>query len=117
MENSMKIALLAAALLLVPTAIPALAQSGHTHTHAAPAAGKAAADDMAAGEVKRVNKDAKRITVAHGPLKAFDMPAMTMAFAVKDPALLAKVKEGDRIRFSLEKAGEDLVITRIEPAR
>jgi Cu/Ag efflux protein CusF len=45
------------------------------------------------------------------------MPAMTMAFPVKDPAMLSKVKPGDKVRFGLEKAGEDLVITRIEPAR
>jgi Cu/Ag efflux protein CusF len=45
------------------------------------------------------------------------MPAMTMAFGVKDPAMLTKVKQGDKVNFVLEKAGEDMVITRIEPAR
>jgi len=45
------------------------------------------------------------------------MPAMTMAFPVKDPAMLTKVRQGDKVRFGLEKAGEDLVITRIEPAK
>jgi Cu/Ag efflux protein CusF len=42
------------------------------------------------------------------------MPAMTMPFAVKDPALLTKVKAGDKVRFALDKAGDDLVITGIE---
>jgi Cu/Ag efflux protein CusF len=69
------------------------------------------------GEVKRVSKDTKRVTLAHGPLTGFDMPAMTMAFPVKDPAVLDKLKPGDKVRFALEKAGEDLVVTRIEPAR
>lgn len=114
----MKSVLLAAALSLVAAA-PAWGQAGHDHgghTMAAPAkAGTGQVDNF--GEVRRVNADTKKITIAHGPLKAFDMPAMTMAFPVKDPALLAKVKQGDKVRFGLEKAGEDLVITRIETAK
>jgi Cu/Ag efflux protein CusF len=114
----MKSLLLAATLSLAASA-PAWAQAGHdhgSHTMAAPAtAGTGQVDNF--GEVRRVNTDTKKITIAHGPLKAFDMPAMTMAFPVKDPAMLAKVKQGDKVRFGLEKAGEDLVITRIEPAK
>jgi Cu/Ag efflux protein CusF len=78
---------------------------------------KAAATEMYEGQVRRVNAETKRVTLAHGPLKAFDMPAMTMAFPVKDPAQLAKLKEGDKVRFALEKAGENLVVTRIEPVK
>lgn len=103
---------------LVVAAAPGWAQAGHDHGHAAPVvAQKGAADVMNTGEVKRINQDTKKITIAHGPLKAFDMPPMTMAFGVKDPALLGKVKQGDKVNFVLEKAGEDLVITRIEAAR
>jgi Cu/Ag efflux protein CusF len=86
---------------------PALAQS----------ATKAAGTEMYEGQVRRMNMDTKRVTLAHGPLKGFDMPAMTMAFPVKDPALLAKVKEGDKVRFALERSGENLVVTRIEPVK
>ena len=112
----MKSVLLAAALALAAVA-PASAQQDHSgHMSAAPAKATAGQLDNS-GEVKRVNTDTKKITIAHGPLKAFDMPAMTMAFPVKDPAMLGKVKPGDKVRFGLEKAGEDLVITRIEAAR
>ena len=114
----MKPVLLAATLSLVAFA-PAWGQTGHDHsghTMAAPAKASAGQADNV-GEVRRVNFDTKKITIAHGPLKAFDMPPMTMAFSVKDPAMLAKVKQGDKVRFGLEKAGEDLVITRIEPAK
>lgn len=114
----MKQLLSAAALVaLVVTASPAMAQAGHDHGHGAPAAKKTTTDVVNTGEVKRINQDTKKITIAHGPLKAFDMPPMTMAFGVKDAALLGKVKQGDKVNFVLEKAGEDLVITRIEPAR
>ena len=97
----------------------AWAQAGHDHSgHAMPTTAKAPAGQMDnSGEVRRVNADAKKITIAHGPLKAYDMPAMTMPFAVKDPALLAKVKAGVKVRFALEKAGDDLVITRIEAVK
>ena len=109
--------LVAAASLLAATG--AWAQAGHDHSgHAMPTTAKAPAGQMDnSGEVRRVNADAKKITIAHGPLKAYDMPAMTMPFAVKDPALLTKIKPGDKVRFALEKAGDDLVITRIEAVK
>jgi Cu(I)/Ag(I) efflux system periplasmic protein CusF len=118
MEKRMKSVLLVATLSLAVSA-PAWGQAGQDHSgHTMATASRTSAgqaDNL--GEVRRVNTDTKKITIAHGPLKAYDMPAMTMAFPVKDPALLAKVKQGDKIRFGLEKAGEDLVITRIEPVK
>jgi Cu/Ag efflux protein CusF len=105
------------ALALAAVAVPLHAQGGPAHDHGTKAAAKGATSDSATGEVRRVNKTAKTITVRHGPLEAFNMGAMTMTFPVRDSAQLAKLKEGDKIRFVLEKTGEDLVITRIEPAR
>lgn len=114
----MKRSLLVAAVSLLAVT-GAWAQAGHDHSgHAMPAATKAPAGQMDnTGEVRRVNADTKKITIAHGPLKAFDMPAMTMPFAVKDPALLSRVKAGDKVRFALEQSGNDLVITRIETVK
>lgn len=43
--------------------------------------------------------------------------AQELAFQVKDPALLAKVKPGDRIKFDAEKRGVGYTITKIEPAK
>ena len=45
------------------------------------------------------------------------MPAMSMVYQVKDPALLDQVKTGDKIRFNAEKVGGQYVVTRIEPAQ
>jgi Cu/Ag efflux protein CusF len=45
------------------------------------------------------------------------MPAMSMVFQVSDPALLARAKAGDKIRFSAEKLGGQYVVTRIELAQ
>ena len=72
---------------------------------------------LAEGEIRRVDRDASKITIRHGPIANLDMPPMTMVFQVKDAALLDKAKPGDKVRFSAEKAGGQYVVTRIEPAQ
>lgn len=96
------IAVLVAALLLSP----ALADDKHH-------GGGALAD----GEVRKVDKDAKKITIRHGPLASLDMPAMTMVFQVKDPAMLDQVKAGDKVKFEAQKVGGAYMVTKIEPAK
>jgi Cu/Ag efflux protein CusF len=73
--------------------------------------------ELADGEVRKVDKDAKKITLKHGELKALDMPAMTMVFQVGDPALLERVKVGDKVKFKAEKIGGAYVVTAIEVSR
>jgi len=86
--------------------------------HHTPVAGATQASaSLSDGEVRKVDKDAKKITVRHGPLKNLDMPAMTMVFQVKDPAMLDQVKTGDKVRFEAQKVGGAYTITRIEPAK
>ena len=69
------------------------------------------------GEVRKVDKDARKITLRHGEIKNLDMPAMTMVFQVKDPAMLDKVKAGDKVKFKVENAGGALTVTEIEAAK
>jgi len=78
---------------------------------------KTASAQLADGEVRKVDKDAKKLTIRHGPLPNLDMPAMTMVFQVKDPAILEQVKVGDRIRFSAEKVGSAYTVTAVETAK
>ena len=66
------------------------------------------------GEVRKVDKDAQKITIKHGPIQGLDMPAMTMVFRVKDPALLHKVKAGDKVKFEAQKLSGAFTVTRIE---
>jgi len=77
----------------------------------------AASSDMAEGEIRKVDMEAKKITIKHGEIKNLDMPGMTMVFQVKEPALLDKVKAGDKVRFKAEKAGSAIVVTDIQPAK
>lgn len=72
---------------------------------------------VADGEVRRVDREGRKITLKHGPIPKLDMPAMSMAFAVKDAAMLDRVKVGDQVRFRIEKIGETYTITAIERAR
>lgn len=72
---------------------------------------------MTEGEVRKVDKAAKKITLKHGPIPNLDMPGMTMVFQVADPAVLEKFKAGDKVKFSAEKVGENIVVTKIEPVR
>ncbi len=108
----MKYSVIAA--LLIATSAAVLAQP--VATQAAPAASKAGSA-MSEGEVRKVDKQAGKLTLRHGPLVNLDMPGMTMAFRVSDPKLLATLKEGDKIRFVAENVKGQLTVTRIEPAK
>jgi uncharacterized cupredoxin-like copper-binding protein len=77
----------------------------------------APAGEMAEGEVRKVDKEAKKITLKHGEIKSLDMPGMTMVFQVKGAALLDAVKQGDKVRFKAERSGGAIVVTEIQPAK
>lgn len=69
-----------------------------------------------AGEVRRIDKSNSKITLRHGPIKNLDMPAMTMVFQVREPALLEALKVGDKVRFSTESVNGAYFVTHIVPA-
>lgn len=69
---------------------------------------------MTDGEVKKVDKDAGKVTIKHGPIVNLDMPNMTMVFRVKDPAMLAQVKEGDKIKFAADKLNGAFTVVKLE---
>ena len=68
------------------------------------------------GEVRKVDIAARKITIQHGPILNLEMPAMTMAFPVKDAAVLEQVKPGDKVRFQAQKIGGVITVTSIEKA-
>ena len=75
----------------------------------------AAADiDMTDGEIRKIDKESKKITIKHGELKSLDMPAMTMVFRVKDPAMLDQVRAGDKVRFRADKVNGAFTVMEIE---
>ena len=112
----MKRHFIAAVLIAAALPLSALADDAH-HKDKGTAVTAPDTGQLADGEVRKVDKDAKKLTIRHGPLPSLDMPAMTMVFQVKDPALLDQVKAGDKIRFSAEKIGGQFTVIRIEPAQ
>jgi Cu(I)/Ag(I) efflux system periplasmic protein CusF len=70
---------------------------------------------MSEGEVRKIDKEAAKITIKHGPLANLDMPSMTMVFRVKDPAMLDRVKEGDKIKFVADRMNGSLTVIQMEP--
>jgi len=97
-------------------ALPTLAAE---HGQGGPGMGHGQATEMAwtEGTVKKINTDAGKVTLSHGPLANLEMPAMTMVFRVKEPAWLNRMKPGDRIRFVAERLDGALTVTEFQPSR
>jgi Cu/Ag efflux protein CusF len=112
----MKHVMLANTLGLALIACSAWAQS---HDHPAPAVVAEASQPaaMTEAEVRQIDKAAGKITLKHGEIRNLEMPAMTMAFAVKDPAMLEQVKVGDKVKFAAEKVGRAYTVTVIQPVK
>jgi Cu(I)/Ag(I) efflux system periplasmic protein CusF len=83
-------------------------QLAQTHARATP---------MSEGEVRKIDKEAGKITIKHGPIANLEMPGMTMVFRVKDPAMLDQVKEGDKIQFVADRINGALTVTQMESAK
>lgn len=67
------------------------------------------------GEVKKIDAAAGKITIKHGPIKAFDMAdPMTMVYRVKDPTMLKSVKVGDKVKFELDHDANGYTVTKIQ---
>lgn len=106
-------ALIAATISVVPLAYAAGdhgAQHGSTPV-------QQASEDTTEGEVRKVDKGAKKITLKHGEIKNLEMPPMTMVFQVKDESMLESVKPGDKVRFKVERLSGALVLTEIRAAQ
>lgn len=107
--------LLTAFALAVGAAAPALAQHAGHGAPKAPAAA-AATSEPADGEVRRIDKSRGTVLLRHGEIKSIHMGAMTMSFKFKDPAMAGDLKEGDKVKFTVEQKGDDLIITSIRKA-
>ena len=105
---------LAAAAVLPFTAAHA---QGSAHTaHHDPKAAASDATPMVAGEVRKVDKDAGKLTLRHEPIPHLDMPNMTMVFRVQEASMLDRVKAGDKVRVAAQKIGGQYTIVRMEAA-
>lgn len=105
--------------LVAAVSTPVLAASDHgNHAAMSSHADASGMAKMVDGQVKKVDKPAGKVTLAHGPLVhlGMDMP-MTMVFRVKDAAWLDQVKEGDKIRFVADKVNGAFTVIQLESAK
>jgi Cu/Ag efflux protein CusF len=77
-----------------------------------------AQDPSIAGEVKKIDEGAGKITLKHGPAKSLGMDEpMTMVYRVKDPAMLNQVKVGDKVQFEAENADAGYTVTKLHKVK
>lgn len=127
--------LAAATIITVSAATSAWAQDAHAahQAHDAHAAHKAkdahaahgahgkhdagAAAAMVEGEIRKIDKDAGKLTIRHGEIKNLGMAPMTMVFRVKDAAMLGQVKVGDKVNFAAEKVNGMITVVKLDAAK
>ena len=117
MQRSIPHTLITLAVVVFSTtlSLPGVAASEHDghHGQAAVPADLAQAD----GVVKKVDKAAGKVTLAHGPLTNLDMPAMTMVFRVKDAKWLDQLAPGTKIRFVADQVDGVLTVVSFEAVK
>lgn len=104
-----------AAFAMFSGVVPALA--GQPVADPTPIVVATAHETVTDGEIRKVDTATKKITIKHGELKNLDMPPMTMVFQVKDPAMLDKVKVGDKVKFRADKINGAFTVVEIEPVK
>jgi Cu(I)/Ag(I) efflux system protein CusF len=67
------------------------------------------------GVVKAIDARAGTVTIQHGPIPAVGWPAMTMRFKANPPALLARAKLGQRVRFGVVTSAAGAEVTSLRP--
>ena len=75
------------------------------------------APGMTDGEVRKIDKEAGKITIKHGEIKHMEMPGMTMVFVAKDKALLDKTSVGAKIQFMVTNENGQMTVTDIQPVK
>ena len=105
-------------LLLATVALAAPAAfADEEHNHDKHGAQTSSAAKLTSGVVRKIDKDAGKISIAHDPIENLGMPKMTMVYRLKDPAMLEAVKEGDKVNFAADRIRGVLTVTKIETAK
>ena len=67
------------------------------------------------GIVRAIDAGHGTVTLDAGPIASIGMAAMTMPYPVHRKALLARLRIGEKVRFTLGQHGDALQIDSIEP--
>jgi Cu/Ag efflux protein CusF len=69
------------------------------------------------GVVTEVDQAAGTVTLDHDEIPNLPMAAMTMAYPVKDRAMLKGLKAGDKVKFEAEEVDGQPKVVEIEKAK
>ena len=75
---------------------------------------QAAQVGTAVGEVRRIDLDANKVTVAHDAIEGLNMRAMTMVMQAPERALIEKLAVGDKVKFTVARNGGAFTLQAIE---
>lgn len=77
---------------------------------------ESAASTWTAGEIRKLDKEAGKLTIRHEDIQNLNMPAMTMVFTVKNKSMMDGLKVGDKIKFMAVQEKGKLIVTDIQSA-
>jgi len=109
--------LFVASAFALASAVSAAPSASDSPLMLAQAAAQSTTSPMVNGEVRKVDKDAGKITLKHEAIPNLEMPRMTMVFRVKDPSMLDQLKEGDKIRFAADKINGAITVTEVQASK
>jgi len=72
------------------------------------------AEGLTSGQVRKINKEAGKLTLKHERIANLNMPPMTMVFRVKEKSMLNALQVGDTILFKAVDKNGVLTITEIK---
>jgi Cu(I)/Ag(I) efflux system periplasmic protein CusF len=100
------------------TALPLLAAAAFLATAAPRANAQAAtaATDWTDAEVRKVDREANKLTLKHAEIKSLDMPPMTMVFQARDKAMLEGLEPGSKIRFRAGREKGQYMVMELQKA-
>lgn len=70
-------------------------------------------EGMTSGQVRKIDKQAGKLTLKHERIANLNMPPMTMVFRVKEKSMLNALQVGDTILFKAVDSNGVLTITEI----
>ena len=104
----------AVALMLATATVAAQPKQPEASQHSGTSAAANADATKAEGEVRKVDKEAKKLTLRHGPIPNLEMPDMTMVFRVADPKMLDGLEAKQKVRFTADRVEGQLTVTSLE---
>ena len=114
MNIAMKLSAVALMLATATVAAQPKQAEDNSSQHSGASAAANADATKAEGEVRKVDKEAKKLTLRHGPIPNLEMPDMTMVFRVADPKMLDGLEAKQKVRFTADRVQGQLTVTSLE---